>query len=190
MADVIEVAKSGRAGCRTCKKPIPKDELRFGEEFANAFSADGEMGHRWHHMKCAAEKLPNKLKDAMGAYEGEIPTELRTELEQIADEAAKKQKGKSDAFPYVDLAPTGRAKCIQCRETLEKGQPRVAVERELDAGGMTRMGAGYLHPGCAAAYAEANGQGPVEELVAGIRKHTTAITGEELDRVLAEVSPS
>jgi poly [ADP-ribose] polymerase len=188
MSDMIEVAKSGRAACRTCKSPIPKGDLRFGEEFANQFSVDGEMGHRWHHMKCAAEKLPNKLKDAMAAYEGEIPN--RAELDALADEAAKQQKGKSDAFPYVDLAPTGRARCIQCREPLEKAQPRVAVERELDAGGMTRMGAGYLHPACAAAYVAARGQGTLDDLVAGLRKHTTALSGEALEGVLSAVSPA
>lgn len=184
MADMIEVAKSGRAACRTCKNAIPKGELRFGEEFANQFSTDGEMSFRWHHMKCAADKMPRKLKDAMDAFQGEISN--RTELEALIEESSKKQK-KSDAFPYVDLAPTGRAKCMQCRESIEKNAARVAVEREIDTGGMQTKGAGYLHPGCAAEYIEAAGQLTLEDLIIGIRKHTTALSVEELDPVIAQI---
>ena len=42
MAHIIEEAKSGRAGCRTCRKPIAKGELRFGEEVENQFADAGE----------------------------------------------------------------------------------------------------------------------------------------------------
>ena len=54
MPHIIEEAKSGRAGCRTCRKPIAKGELRFGEEVENQFADAGETTHRWHHMACAA----------------------------------------------------------------------------------------------------------------------------------------
>ena len=41
MAHKIEMAKSGRATCRTCREKIDKDTLRFGEETANAFDPGG-----------------------------------------------------------------------------------------------------------------------------------------------------
>lgn len=185
MADVIEVAKSGRASCRTCKNAIAKGELRFGEEVVNQFSGEGDTTHRWHHMKCAAEKLPHKLKDAMDAYQGEIPE--RAEIEKAIEESAKKQKGKSDAFPYADVAPTGRAKCIQCRAPIEKGAVRIAVEREIEVGMTTTMGAGYLHPSCVKPWVEASGKTTLEDLLAGVRKHTTAFSGEELEELLSGI---
>src|SRR5436309_2857186 len=66
MANVIEEAKSGRASCRTCKKPIAKGELRFGEEAPNAFGDEPTL--RWHHLTCAAQKLPAELKAALDAH--------------------------------------------------------------------------------------------------------------------------
>lgn len=182
MADIIEVAKSGRASCRTCRQPIPKGDLRFGEEQVNQFSGDGDMTHRWHHMACAAQKLPNKLKDAMEVFADEIPG--KEELEKAIAEAVVKLKGKSDAFPYADVAPTGRAKCIQCRAAIEKGALRVAVEREIAMGMSTTVGAGYLHPGCVSQYLEANEKGPLEDLIVALRKHTTGLSPEELDGVI------
>jgi len=182
MADIIEVAKSGRASCRTCKQAIPKGDLRFGEEQVNQFSGEGDMTHRWHHMLCAAEKLPNKLKDAMEAFAGEIPN--KAELEKAIAEGIVKLKGKSDAFPYADVAPTGRAKCIQCRAAIEKGALRVAVEREIAMGMSTTMGAGYLHPGCVKEYLVANEKGELEDMITQLRKHTTGLSPEELEGVI------
>src|SRR5438105_3515510 len=107
MAHIVEVAKSGRASCRTCRSAIAKGELRFGEESVNSFSDSGETSYRWHHLKCAAAKLPEELRSALVAYAGEVPD--KEELEKIMSEAAAK---KPPPFPYADRAPTGRARCI------------------------------------------------------------------------------
>src|SRR5689334_18877992 len=130
MANVIEEAKSGRASCRTCKKTIGKGELRLGVEVQTQFSDTPSM--QWHHVMCAAAKLPAELKEALAAYEGEVPN--RAELDQAMEEAIKKGGAKPAGFPYTDRAPTGRAKCMQCGEPIEKGSFRVAVEREVEAG--------------------------------------------------------
>jgi hypothetical protein len=97
--------------------------------------------------------------------------------------AAAIQKGtaRPGGFPYVDRAPTGRARCLQCREAIDKGALRVAVEREIETGGMAQKSAGYLHPACGAAYA-AEKELDVDELVAGL---TTNSRIPELE--LAEV---
>ena len=84
MANVIEEAKSGRASCRTCKKAIAKGELRFGEEAPNAFGDAPSM--RWHHLACAAEKLPAELKEALDQYPG--PVGNRAELDLLLDAIA------------------------------------------------------------------------------------------------------
>jgi len=146
MANVIEEAKSGRAACRTCKKPIAKGELRLGVEAQTQFSDAPSL--QWHHLLCAAAKLPAELKAALAEYPGEVPN--RAELDAAIDEAAKKGAAKPAGFPYADKAPTGRARCMVCQQPIEKGSFRVAVERELELGANVTQGAGYLHPRCAA----------------------------------------
>lgn len=152
MAHTIEVAKSGRAGCRTCRQPIAKGELRFGEETPNAFGDAGDMSFRWHHLKCAATKLPTELKEALKAFAGDVPD--RAELE---DAITKAEASKPPPYPHADRAPTGRAKCLSCSEAIAKGALRVAIEREIERGMSTQKGAGYLHPACAAPYMETLG---------------------------------
>lgn len=149
MDNVIEVAKSGRATCRTCRKKIDKGALRFGEAAENAFDPDGGMSLRWHHLECAAKQLPAKVKPALEAYGGDVPN--RAEVESLL--AAGKKGGGQKAFPYAERAPTGRSRCIECDQAIEKGTWRVAIEREIDTGSFVRTGAGYLHPACVEAQA-------------------------------------
>ncbi|MBI2372774.1 MAG: hypothetical protein HYV07_02115 [Deltaproteobacteria bacterium] len=143
---LIEAAKSGRASCRSCKKPIGKGELRLGEEVPNAF-ADGAPTHVWHHLDCAATKKPDVLVAALEGFEGEVPN--RAELLAKATEAAGKQKPK---VPYAERAPTGRSRCLSCEEAIAKDELRVAVEREVDTGSFVTKSAGYLHVRCAAMF--------------------------------------
>jgi poly [ADP-ribose] polymerase len=181
MEPIIEVAKSGRAGCRTCRKPIAKGELRFGEVAPNQFGEVGEASYRWHHLTCAAQKPTDELRAALAAYAGEIPN--RDELEKMMAEA---EANKPPPFPYADKAPTGRARCQGCGETIPKGAIRVAVEREIERGGMITKGAGYLHPACAAAYVEANG-GTHAALTEALTAHTRDLSDAERDQLFSEV---
>jgi poly [ADP-ribose] polymerase len=181
MANVIEEAKSGRASCRTCKKAIAKGELRFGLETQTQFSDTPSL--QWHHVLCAAAKLPVELKAALAEYPGEVPN--RAEVDAAIGEAEKKGAAKPAGFPYVDRAPTGRAKCMLCEQPIEKGSLRVAVERELELGGNATRGAGYLHPRCVAANLE-NVGGSADELIEGLRANSRLPEGE-LDGVIADI---
>lgn len=181
MANVIEEAKSGRASCRTCKQTIAKGELRLGIEAANQFGDTPSL--QWHHLPCAATKLPAELTEALKAYAGEVPA--REELDRLMAEAIAKGTAKPGGFPYVDRAPTGRAKCLQCREAIAKGTLRVAIEREIETGGMGQKSAGYLHPPCVVANAEAH-EMDVEELVEGLRANSR-IPEVDLAEVVATV---
>ncbi len=180
MAHVVEVAKSGRAGCRSCRKPIAKGELRFGEETVNAF-ADGDMTYRWHHIKCAATKLAEELKDALTRYDADVPDRA-----EIDDLMAKAVASKPPPLPHADKAPTSRAKCLGCAEPVEKGTLRVAIEREIERGMTVTKGVGYLHPKCAAASVEGQGSSH-DELTEGLRKNTRDLSDAELDQLFAEV---
>jgi hypothetical protein len=182
MANVIEEAKSGRASCRTCKKAIAKGELRFGEEAPNAFGDTPSM--RWHHLPCAADKLPAELKAALDVYPDAVPN--RAELDKLMADALTKGRAKPGGFPYADKAPTGRAKCMQCEEPIAKDSLRVAVEREIETGAMVTRGAGYLHPKCVVENLE-NVGGDKDELVAGLRANSRLVQGD-LDAVIDEIS--
>ncbi len=181
MANVIEEAKSGRASCRTCKKAIAKGELRFGEEAPNAFGDQPSM--RWHHLTCAAEKLPAELKAALDQFSGTVPN--RAELDKLMQDALAGGRAKPGGFPYADKAPTGRAKCIQCSQPIEKDSIRIAIEREIDTGAMVTKGAGYMHPKCVAAYVDANG-GDKDDLVEGVRANSR-LAAADLDSVIADI---
>lgn len=181
MANVIEEAKSGRASCRTCKKTIAKGELRFGEEAANAFGDAPSM--RWHHLACAAARLPAELKEVLDKYPGEVPD--RAALEKTMADAIAGGHAKPGGFPYADKAPTGRARCMQCQTAIEKDTVRIAIEREIDTGATVTRGAGYLHPACTAAYLEAHG-GDKGELVAGLRANSR-LSAADLDAALAAI---
>ncbi len=179
MANVIEEAKSGRASCRTCKKPIAKGELRFGEEAPNAFGDQPSM--RWHHLACAAAKLPAELKAVLDSYPGDVPD--RAGLEKAMADSLAKGHAKPGGFPYADKAPTSRARCLQCQQPIEKDSLRVAIEREIDTGMAVTRGAGYMHPGCVSAYLEAHG-GDKAELVGGVRANSR-LQPSDLDAVVA-----
>jgi poly [ADP-ribose] polymerase len=181
MANVIEEAKSGRASCRTCRKAIAKGELRLGVETQTQFSDAPSL--QWHHLACAASKLPAELKAALAEYPGEVPG--RAELDAAMEEAAKKAGAKAAAHPYADQAPTGRAKCMQCSQPIEKGSFRIAVERELEIGGSATRGTGYLHPGCVAENVETTG-GSLGDLLDGLRANSK-LTEAEVDGVIADI---
>ncbi|HSR99258.1 MAG TPA: hypothetical protein VLM79_19535 [Kofleriaceae bacterium] len=181
MANVIEEAKSGRASCRTCRKAIAKGELRLGVEAQTQFSDTPSM--QWHHLLCAAQKLPDELKPALAEYAGDIPN--RAEIDAALADSAKKAAGKPAAFPYVDKAPTGRARCMQCGQSIDKGAFRVAVERELEMGANVTRGAGYLHPRCVTGNLENIG-GSLDDVIEGVRANSKLTEGE-LDGVIADL---
>jgi hypothetical protein len=174
MAETIEVAKTGRARCRVCRQPIEKGALRFGFEQPSAFGEG--MQWAWYHLTCAAKKKPIPVQSALKAFVGEVPG--RTELEALLAEADRT----GSVFPYVERAPTGRSKCLQCREAIETGSLRVATEREVDAGTTTRAGTGYLHPKCAGDFLQQ------EDLMATLRQNSRGLADAdvaELEQQLA-----
>ena len=178
MPHIIEVSKSGRAGCRKCKQKIAKDELRFGHEVPNAFD-ECATTFQWYHLSCAAEKLPMELEQAMDGFAGAIADEdqLRSSVEE------NRKKVKPSLFPYAEAAPSGRSGCLACGEKIAKGELRVAVEREVDAGGFARRGAGYLHPACCGEYEDIPG-----DLMTSIRAHSTTMEDADFDRLEVELS--
>ena len=60
MADVkycAEYAKTGRSGCKKCKKTIEKGTCRIGKVTPNPFSDDGGDMKVWYHVGCMFESF-------------------------------------------------------------------------------------------------------------------------------------
>ncbi len=174
MANVIEESKSSRATCRTCRQKIDKGVLRFGEETPNQFN-EGEVSYFWHHLSCAAGKKPLLVKEALANFTGTVPDRAALEA-QLANAKPKAAPGERP-YPYAERASTGRSKCLQCEEPIEKGALRVVVEREVDTGTFVRKGPGYLHATCAKQYTgEAN-------LLEQVKKNTPELTPTDVSEL-------
>jgi hypothetical protein len=142
MPDLVAPSPSARAKCRGCGRPIDKGELRFGEADQNPFG-EGET-HRWFHLRCAALKRPERFgamlettpdvpdRDALAGY-------VKSSLEH--PRLVRILRG--------ERAPSGRAHCRHCRELVEKGALRVALEIWED-GRFNPMGS--IHATCAPSY--------------------------------------
>lgn len=179
MANVIEEAKSSRATCRTCRQKIEKGVLRFGEETPNQFN-EGEVSYFWHHLTCAAGKKALLVKEALAMFTGEVPD--RPALEAQLNDAKSKAPAGERPFPFVERATTGRSKCMQCDEAIEKGTLRVAIEREVDTGTFVRKGPGYLHATCAKEHTSDG------ELFQKVKDNTPELTPVDLDELQKALS--
>jgi hypothetical protein len=168
MADVIEPAPSGRAKCRACQEKIAKDELRFGASVDNPFGSGEAL--RYYHLVCAAERHPEGFKEALEAHEGELPD--REELARVAQLGVDHRRLQRAA--HAERASSGRARCRHCRETIDKGALRIALEYIED--GMVSAG-GFIHVGCAQDYFGTT------ELLARMKRRSTKLAPEDFEEL-------
>ncbi|MGE5125798.1 MAG: hypothetical protein ACM3PV_05880 [Betaproteobacteria bacterium] len=175
MPHVFEEAPTGRAKCRGCGEKIAAGELRFGESLPNPF-AEGETTH-WFHLDCGAYKRPEPFLAALEAHAEPLPDQER--LRAAAQSGVLHRR-----LPRIDgagRAPTGRAQCRQCRETIPKDGWRIALvfweEGRFNP-------AGYVHVRCAPAYFE------TADLLSRVRRFARDLGDEELKRIEAELAGS
>ena len=143
MPDRLEVASSGRARCRACRSAIAKGEERFAEATPNPV-ADGESQH-YYHLSCAADRRPKAFSALLGSLDP-----ARPDLAELAANAALAlTHHRLERLGVLERAKSARANCRQCRELIEKGAWRVALQPLEDG----RLGAwGFIHLGCVAHY--------------------------------------
>lgn len=143
MADVIEPASSGRAKCRGCGARIDKGDLRFGERVPNPFG-EGEATY-WFHLMCAACRRPEQIEPMLA----EAPTEVPDRERLLGLARAGIDHHRLPRIARAQRDPSGRARCRQCRELIEKSTWRIALEIWEDG----RFGAmGFIHVACSRAY--------------------------------------
>ena len=109
------------------------------------------------------------------------------ELQKLKEKAAE-EKAKRKLAPYVELAPSGRAKCKHCDELINKGEPRVALLREVVFGQQARSAPVNVHVRCVQAEMLAEDcVTEAEGFEAALRANSTGIDPAEIDRTLAEI---
>jgi hypothetical protein len=142
----IEAATSNRSKCKACKKPIALGEMRFGDEVAGNF--DGMMTF-WYHLTCATARRPEQLRAYLKRHKKQFPE--RAAIEASLDGAVS--DARTSRLLKVDRAPTGRAKCQQCKVLIEKSTLRTAIRLDEDD---FFNATGYLHLACASTWAAAD----------------------------------
>lgn len=146
MPHTIEAAASRRSKCRGCQHAIAKGELRFGERLPNPF-ADEEKDEMtlWFHLACAAYKRPEPFLETLPATDANVPDAAHLE----ADARAGVKHRRLPRVDGAERAPTGRASCRHCRETIAKGAWRIRLVY-FEEGQFSPSG--FIHASCAEAY--------------------------------------
>jgi len=144
MPDTIAPAPSARAKCRGCGRAIDKGALRFGEADANPFG-EGEA-FRWFHLDCAALRRPERFGPALEATPDLSDREGLQKLVQSGLDHPRLVR-----LAGSGRATSGRAHCRHCRELIDKGALRIALEI-WEEGRFTPIG--FVHAACGSGYFE------------------------------------
>jgi len=186
---VIEGARSSRSRCKTCRRKIDKGVLRLGILIEGPYG----IGYMWHHLKCAARKQFDRVQEAYQeeAWQNakEPPTKLPglEALESLQQKAEEARKMKKD-IPYVELDPSGRAKCKHCGEAMDKGGVRVVLGRGVYFGNQVRVAPITVHPRCVAAELEKDDcETEVAGLVDALRVNSDEFDAGLLAAAVAEI---
>ena len=181
----IEAARSSRSRCRTCRRAIDKGTLRLGILLEGPYGT----GYLWHHLTCAAKRHLGDVEEAYAtrAWPEGIVLPPLDELRQLKEKADEKRAERKLA-PWAEQAPTGRAKCRHCEETIERGAWRVALLREVSFGNQTRSSPINVHARCVAAELLADDcVTEAEGFEEALRANSRDVSPADLDRVLTEI---
>jgi hypothetical protein len=177
VSDSIQAAPTGRAKCRGCGKAIAKAELRFGETGPNSYG-EGEATS-WFHLPCAALMRPEKLEPVLATYTEPVPE--RDFLDETARVGIEHRR--LPRLVRAERASSGRAHCRSCRELINKGEWRFALQM-FEEGRPNAIGT--IHASCAEAYFG------TADVLARARRLTPDLTDEDasdLSKALAEQRP-
>jgi hypothetical protein len=178
LPDVIEPALSARAKCRGCAASIAKGELRFGEALPNPFG-EGDATY-WFHLACGACMRPEKFGPALEARAEATPD---ADWLKRAVEVGLAHR-RLPRLVRVERAPSGRATCRSCREVIDKGAFRAALQMFED-GRFSPIGS--IHVECSKGYFD------TADILDRMRKLTPSLTdadAEEVTRLLAVAKPA
>lgn len=171
MTHVIEEAKSGRSKCRGCNTNIAKGEWRFGEKLPNPFADDGDMT-LWFHLKCGALRRPDSFEEVL-SHEA-VDKSLFQPMIELG-----KAHYRLERIAGLERAPSGRARCRECREAIAKEEWRIPLVFFEE--GMFNS-SGFVHVTCTASYF---GTSDVMDRLAHFAPDTSKSDLEEVASLLA-----
>jgi hypothetical protein len=188
-AYIIEGARSGRAKCKSCRKKIDKGVLRLGILIEGPFG----LGHLWHHLTCAAKRRLDDVEEAyaLKAWQfAQDPPENVPPIEELRKlhEEAEEKKQTRKRIPYVEVDPSGRAKCKNCGELMEKGSLRVVLGREIEFGSQYRTMPIHVHPRCVADELEKpDCNTEADGFAHALRSNSEGLTEAQIDSALSDI---
>lgn len=189
---VIEGARSGRSRCKTCRRAIQKDALRFGILIDGPYG----KGYLWHHLKCAARRQFERVEEAYAVEawnEAKDPPPAVPGLDELrahAERAEERRKSRKQP-PFAEVDPSGRARCKQCERLIEKNSVRVVLGRSVHFGNQVRTSPIHVHPGCVSAALQAGDNATSREgLADALRTASEGIPPDRLEAVLALIEES
>ncbi len=186
---VIEGARSGAAKCKTCRRKISKGRLRLGVLVDGFFGP----GYMWHHLECAARRQLGRVEEAYALEswkEAKVPPKEVPPLEELREikRKADEQRASRKELPYIEIDPSGRARCKQCGEPIEKGSLRVAVAKEARFGDQVRVGPMIVHPRCTqAAISRDEVATEMEGLAEALRENSEGVEPGSLGETIATI---
>jgi hypothetical protein len=180
MPHTIEPATTGRSKCRACGAPIANGEHRFGERLPNPFGEAGSETTHWYHVRCGAYRRPESFLAAIDlcTFPLEDPALLRAAATFGIDHP------RVPRLDAVDRAPSGRARCRSCHETIDRDGWRIGIVFFEE--GRTSPG-GYLHAGCARRYFGTD-PGDDDALLDRLRHFGKTLTPEDLVALTASLT--
>ena len=172
MPSVIERASSARAKCRTCGQAIARGQERFGEALPSAYGEGESMF--WFHLPCAACSRPESLLPVL--EQSQATPEERAQLEALAQAGVAQPR--LCRIVRAERASSGRARCRHCRELIEQGGWRIALQI-FEEGRFTSIGT--IHAACAVHYLE------TEPTLERLSLPNNELDADQLSEVLAGV---
>jgi len=177
MAEIIptlEPAASSRASCRGCGEKIAKGELRLGARLPNPYG-DGEMT-LWFHLVCGAYKMPEPYLEAARST-----TQTIDNAQWLESEANRGlEHRRLPRLNGADRAPSGRARCRSCKETIEKNAWRISlVYYDAEVGRFEPSG--FIHPKCAQDYFGTKG------IIDRLKHFAPSLIAEDVDEIQKEL---
>jgi hypothetical protein len=187
---VIEGARSGRSKCKTCRRKIDKGGLRLGVLIEGPFGT----GYLWHHLKCAARRMPDRVEEAYEARAWNNAANPPTDLPSLDDlrkerVEADERRRKRKTIPYAEVSPTGRARCKHCGEPLPEGELRIVLGKLVEFGSQSRVAPHAVHASCAAlALEEPDCATEAEDLAASLRENSGELPTGMLESALEKIT--
>ncbi len=136
---IIELAKSGRASCRTCRRKIVKEEIRIGIPYTFTRPDGGTItSFGYYHVDCAPRNKIETILEVL-VSSSEINSDNKLKISKSLEKRKKEDtqlRDNAKRRPFLEQSKSSRGACKICEKKITKGDLRVAEPSlvELDDG--------------------------------------------------------